>query len=286
MLQTAIHNGIAIVAALGFAGILGIPVYEDYQKVLATAQAQGPIINPLSTLGTYGLGPLSGLMLFVMAAPIIITGAPTLLTKLLGVTIGFLTSAALSAVAVLAERGETLAATLLGGLAILVLATVFGQQGRMARSRALATQRLVAGSIKAIDGVTRSLRGGPLGAGSTDGGGETAPNRSELTDPTSAFHMAALVDQLVKGVIWQAASYQDPRTFRDLVLEGLEEIREDLADNRVTDPQGTAARAAGLYLARIRRYFDGVRVDPTWTEILGRGNRDSAAGNGKRLARG
>ncbi|MCF8479283.1 MAG: hypothetical protein K9H25_02515 [Rhodospirillum sp.] len=265
--QGALQNGLAILAALGLAMVLGIPVYEDYQKVVSMTHRQGPIINPLATLGTYGLGPLSGLMMFVISAPIIITGAPTMLTKLVGVTIGFLTSAALSMVTVLTERGDTLAAIALTGVSLLVLIGVFGQHGRMARSQALATQRLVTESVQIVSAQTHKIRGGRA---APTGESDLSPDRGELTDPTSAFHMSALIDRLVIGVIWQASAHKNPRIFRDLVLEGLEEIRADFANNKVTDPQGTATKAASLYLARLDRYFAATHIDPTWSEILGR----------------
>jgi hypothetical protein len=241
-------------------------------------QRHGPIINPLATLGTYGLGPLSGLMLFVISAPIIITGAPTLVTKVVGVAIGFLTSAALSAVSVLAERGETLAAIALGGAALLTLVAIFGQQGRMAKSRAMATQRLVTETVQVVSGVTRRVRGGRTAASGAAQNADTdqtsarreGPDRRELTDPTSAFHMSAFIDQLVMGLIWQAAAQKDPRIFRDQMLEGLEEIRDNFADNTVTDPQGSATKVAGLYLASLKRHFASTRIDPTWSEIRGR----------------
>ncbi|WP_413204709.1 hypothetical protein [Rhodospirillum sp. A1_3_36] len=264
-----LHNGLAILAALGLASVLGIPVYEDYQQVMSVAQRHGPVINPLATLGTYGLGPLSGLMLFVISAPIIITGAPTLLTKLVGVTIGFLVSAALSMVAVLTERGETLAAVTLGGISLLILVAVFGQRGRMARSRALATQRLVAETVHIISQVTRKSRSGETSQTPLSGDSDQPPGREDLTDPTSTFHMTAFVDRLVMGLIWQASAQKDPRIFRDLMLDGLKEIRDNFADNRITDPQGSATKIASLYLDRLDRHFATTQVAPTWSELLG-----------------
>ncbi len=272
----SLQNAIAFFVAFCCAVILGIPVYEDYSQAVAMAAAQGPAYNPLSSIGTRGLGPLSGLMLFVMSAPMIIMAAPGLAMKLIGVVGGFVISGCVAFVGVMIDNGDTVGASLLGLLAVIALFALFSQGGRMARSRELATRRLATGTVKVIDGTTRQLRR-KLGGGSMGSSDDDAPASrrrlsqaevEELTDPNSSFNMAGMVDRLVLGVVWQAASHKDPQVFAEEVIQGLSEIAIDLENNKVTDPGGHAARAARLYLSRVKAHLNRVRIDPTFGEMM------------------
>ncbi|GEO81998.1 hypothetical protein [Pararhodospirillum oryzae] len=262
----ALANLIALTAAVTLAGLLGIPVYDEIQHVIARAsQTEGMIINPLDSLGFYGVGPLSGLTLFVVTAPLTISVAPTLLTKIIGVGGAFLGSAGMSAVMVLAGRGQTVGAALLGIVALLILVALFAQQGRMQRAKTLATERLRRDVVRLITGITRCH------ASPTPESDQAAtPDVSVLANRRA---LSGLVERMALGVVWQAATNGDPWTFAQQVQDGLADLAQDFEGNRRADPEGIAARTAQACARRVGGFLNGSDLDPTWDEILAPADR-------------
>lgn len=257
------RNAVAVGLAICLGLVLAIPVYSDLQQVLAHVASGNRVpIAPLETLGHYGVGPLSGLMLFVFIAPLVITVATTLVLKLLGVGIAFLACAALAVVAVLADRGDPVTAGLIGVGATVILAVVLSQAGRLTRARARATRRLLREVTAVIDGATASMQrtvGAP---------GQPIAVDDDGPDPRALLHMAGMVQRIALQVAWEAAAPGDPQVFVREVMDGLDDLVHDFEDTQSANSRGAAANTARACRDRVRAHLARTATRPTMADFL------------------
>ncbi|MGB0695077.1 MAG: hypothetical protein ACPGOY_05470 [Rhodospirillaceae bacterium] len=257
----SLHNLIAaLVAAVGFA-VLGIPVYQDYHMSVSLAQQAGDATQPFAHMSGWGIGPLSGLMVFTMSVPVVIGAAPSLIMKLVGVLCTFIVGGCLAAMGYFYEHGQMVLMLLAAALALGVIFLVVSQNSRMTRSRQFTVRRLAREIARIIEKSSLALRRHFK---------EPAQNPQ---DPEAPLHTVALVDQMVMGVVWQAISLGDPRSFKDSLLSGVAEIADDLKHNRAADPKGHAAQVAKIYLKQIRSHMTSARLEPSLKEIYGSAGR-------------
>ncbi|MBB4284837.1 hypothetical protein [Roseospira goensis] len=196
------------------------------------------LLTPQDRLRPQGLGPVSGLMLYVFSTPILVAIADTLRGKMAAIAGMLGLSLLLSYITTVFERGETMLGLSLtwlslAGLGILALLAWWRH-----RSRKAAVTRLA----QSIAGIARDVA-------------EAARRRpvAALTDePEKAAGVVDVVETMVLSAIWQASVSGAPATFDRRLLRDLSDIRRDLVLNGTLDPAGQGLAMMDHLLTRVR----------------------------------
>jgi|GEM_PF-3888046 len=261
MSRLAVINLIALALAAVLGLLLSVPVLDAVDRGQHLVDLG--LASPRQRLHPDGFGPLSGLMLFVMIAPILIAVASSLSRKLGAVALAAAGALVLSHVTSLFEQGRVVAACGLLGLSALAAVAAAGWDQGLRRSRRARVEVMARRAWTAVQEVT----GVPLASSSKepdtaamqrlDPGMELGPVLGPEPDAThqgdslgdrSLAEAARLVQPMVLEVIWQARLSGHPEAFLRSMRRGLVRLERLLDGNRALDPDGRGL----LLLDRIR----------------------------------
>lgn len=238
MSHHAVNNLIALALAVIVALALSIPVFDSMDR--AQRLIDLGISSPRDRLHPDGLGPVCGVMLFVLAAPVLIATASTLRGKLGAVLFATGAALALSRITTLFEAGHTLAAWSLVAAAIVTIAAIIGLE----RQAVLRRQRHMEAMARRIAVLIHEAAIAGTGAG-RDG--------DRVVEPGPRAAVPRMVRSMAMAVVWQATVSDRPETFERLVRRGLADLRRDLDRNRTLDPDGRGQ----VMLDRVLRRLTG-----------------------------
>lgn len=216
---------------------LGLPVLDNMEEGRRLVELG--LLSPQDRLRPVGMGPVSGLMLYLFAAPVLITLVTGLWRKLMAIGGAVVMALAVSSIATLFERGDSvLGVAAMAGTALSLAAVAMGLWWQRRRHRATVAD--LAGRLgRAVMAVAADARTLALSHE------EAGPGRAHLGRAT-----VDVVESLALNAIWQAASDGSPQTFRPRALRALRDIRRDLVDNRPLDPEGRGVALMDRILAR------------------------------------
>ncbi|MBB4266000.1 hypothetical protein [Roseospira visakhapatnamensis] len=242
MSRNAWNNLAALFLTVIVALVLSVPVFDAMERGQRLVDLG--LSSPRDRLHPDGLGPLSGLMMFVLAAPLLIAVARSLTQKLGVVLLAAGAALTLSRITTLFEQGHmTMAWTLVGVVVAAVMAAV-GVDRLEARRRRHRVEALTRRVVAVIDEAAVAL-----GAADDAGGDRT----SEPSRRAAAAHVA---QSLALGVVWQARIGGRPEVFEREVRQGLADIRRDLARNRILDPDGVGRELIDHVRRRLGDLFE------------------------------
>lgn len=227
------------------------------------------LLSAEDRLRPVGLGPVSGLMVYLFATPVVVAMARTFWGKLAGLAGMVAVSQVVSHVTSVFERGDIalgLGLVALSGTAGFVAYWVLRRRQR--QRTAVMEQAARALSVR-VGAAARKARG--VAWSDTTATGSDAPNDSSVID---------VVEKMVLGAIWQAVKGGPADTFERRVRRGLIEIRRDLEGNPLLDPTGKGRAMVDHVLAGTRlaapTSFSGAGTDPRVTgQRSGSGNAPS-----------
>ncbi len=246
MSHHAMSNLIALALAVIVALALSIPVFDAMDR--AQRLIDLGISSPRDRLHPDGLGPVCGVMLFVLAAPVLIATASTLRGKLGAVLFATGAALALARITTLFEAGQTAAAWSLVAAAIVTVAAIVGLE-RQAVLRRQRHMEAMAQRIAVLIHEAAIVGSGAEGDG--DQGTGLAPRAAT----------PRMVRSMAMAVVWQATVSGRPETFERLVRRGLAELRRDLDRNRTLDPDGRGQRMLDRVLRRLTSASDLASAD-------------------------
>jgi len=245
-------NLIALAVAIIVATALWIPVMhaiEEGQRLIAAGT-----LSPLERLHPEAVGPLSGMMVFVLAVPILITIAPTLIRKVTAVGLAAGGALVLSGIASAFQSGDTLRGwMMLAGATVGIV--VFSRLERHGHRRRCEEVEVMARRLASmIDEAATSLHGWPTRQGRP---GESAPSPEHAEEPR-------MVRSLALGVVWQARVSDRPEAFEGAVRRGLARVRRDLEHSPMLDPSGNGRRLMNRIESRLGSVFGRSVPSPRW----------------------
>lgn len=228
-------------AAYGLAALVALPLLVPVLNNIADGQRliELGVLSPRDRLRPVGLGPVSGLMLYLIATPIMIALARTFLKQLL-VIVGMVAVAlTVSHVTSVFERGDTslgLLLTVLGGAALFGLGGVQTWRKNQRRRRRMA-------SARALGLLTR----------------ETAERSRAVATSHGAAEAISVAERMALAAIWEAVHADRFPPFPKQVMVSLTDLRRDLARNRLLDPDGTGLAMIDRLLPQVRARLEAER---------------------------
>lgn len=223
--MTIFGNALLAVVAIAGATVFALPVFNDIDDGQVTA------VN--------GAGSASAAMVYVLLVPMLVSLSPRLWVRVLAVGVSGAVALVTRFWVGLVEGGRMEAAFLLVVGAGLVAAGLLMALRWLAGRRHRQVLALARAHGTIADDIAGQLRRRYAAGG--DKGRQDGPLRQ-----------ATLIEQLVFGLIAEAASAEDPEAYARILVHGLEDLRDSLAGNNRADPNGYGALAIGEYLSRLR----------------------------------
>ncbi len=207
----------------------------------------------------HGAGPASAAMVYVLTVPILAMLAHTGFFRLLTILLGTVAALATRTWVGFLEQGRTEAAVLLMAAAGLAAA------GLLLALRAYRHRRR-----RRVGDLTRahSAMAADIGAGLRRRYAATAPQPNQDTP----IRQVILVEELVFGLIAEAAFADDQEGYARVLLAGLADMEESLGTSSRIDPSGYAAIAFAEFKSRLggdlrRRVPDAAPPRRTRTDV-------------------
>ncbi|MQX35423.1 hypothetical protein [Roseospira navarrensis] len=245
---------IAYAVAIAFVIPMILPVLDNIEE--GQRLVREGLLTPRDRLRPTGLGPVSGLMVYVFSTPIAIALSRTLGMKLAMVVGLLMLALAVSFITGVLERGDVTLGLSLAWLALAAVVLI----GAWAWQRQRRRMRAMRAHADALAGLVReelgAVRGSALGTLAREADGD-----SRIGD---------LVERMTLAAIWQASAEGPPETFRQRVLAGLAEAREDLVGNAAVDPHGQALAMMDRIIGRVRQRLRTLDLDRGPAETQGR----------------
>ncbi|KAA5606687.1 hypothetical protein F1188_04975 [Roseospira marina] len=192
-----------------------------------------------------GLGPVSGLMLYVFATPIAITLSRTLRTKLVMIAGLVVLSLAVSSITTTIEQGDVVLGLSAAWLTLATVAAIALLAWRH-HAHGEAAMRKRAEDLVAIvrDEVDQSR------VSSAD---QVAAQVAATQDDD--FRDVDLAEKMALAAIWQSAVDGGFKTFDRRVLRALASVRSDMSGNASVDPHGLGLAVLDRIVDRARRHL-------------------------------
>lgn len=207
-----------------------LPVLENIEEGRRLVELG--VLSPRDRLRPVGLGPVSGLMLYLIATPVLV-GISRRFSSQLAVIAGMaLLALTVSHLTSLFEQGRPLAGLGLSALTIAALVGLGGAIWWQRRARRLHRER-IAGMLATL---TRQVA--------------AASHVVSAQDPHG--DVVAMVERMVLSALWEAAQGDREPPFETRVALAMADIRRDLARNRTLDPSGAGTAMMDRLLPRIR----------------------------------
>lgn len=225
--------------ALGLAVLvpLTLPVLDNMEEGRRLV-AEG-VLTAKDRLRPTGLGPVSGLMVYVFSAPVAVHLSRTLASKLASVLGLALLALLTSLITGILERGEIMLGLSMAWLTAAALVGGGLWLWRGAARRRKEVQALADSLAAEVKEVVAETRGSALG--------ELAHDSRESRQSTE------MIERMVMGAIWQSSAEGPPETFRARLLMALGDVRADITGNPAIDPDGQALMLADRIVDRIQR---------------------------------
>jgi len=190
------------------------------------------VLSPRDRLRPVGLGPVSGLMLYLIATPVLI-GISRRFSSQLAVIAGMaLLALTVSHLTSLFEQGRPLAGLGLSAMTVAAMAGLGGAIWWQRRTRRLHREH-IAGILATV---TRQVAADSQMVSAQDPHGDVVP----------------MVERMVLSTLWEAAQGDREPPFETRVALAMADIRRDLARNRTLDPSGAGTAMMDRLLPRIR----------------------------------
>jgi hypothetical protein len=195
-----------------------IPVLNNIEE--GKRMVELGILSPSDRLHPVGLGPVSGLMIYLFMTPVLVALPRTLWGKMAVIMAMLALSQIVSFIMSVYERGETALGLSLTWFLLVVLCVAAVMAWRHQRTRQEDAQE----KARVLARIARE----------TASGGSTAET----------------VQKLILGAIWQSSVEESPDTLDHQLRQALVSIRSDLADNPSLDPEGQGVRMVDRFLAK------------------------------------
>lgn len=206
-----------------------------------------PIVSDfLAGLGTVanGSGPLSGAMVYALMAPVSLMLYTSVVSRLIGIAIATVTGLCVRLLTTLFETGEYGFGFLALFSIIAVYSAAYRFHKKRERKRAEGVEALAKAVATVVDQTTKQLK---------ERYSQSIYKPSQSNAP---IHALSLAENLALGATWQATAFKDTDTAASQILQGLYDIRTDLAENNVTDPNNYGAATIDLYMVNVKKFFE------------------------------
>ncbi len=190
------------------------------------------VLSPRDRLRPVGLGPVSGLMLYLFATPILIGLARHFIGKLATIAGMAVFAVSVSAVTSVFEQGRVLLGLGLSAMVVAALGGVGAALWWYRRTRRLRRTRIAASLARLTREVANTHRQGP--------------------SPDQGLDVVSMVERMALGALWEAAQGERDPPFDTRVAVAMADIRRDLARNRRLDPNGVGMAMMDSLLPRVR----------------------------------
>jgi len=210
---------------------------EDGRRLLETG-----ILTARERLHPMGLGPVSGLMVYVLAAPIVIVLGRSLGAKL-ALILGLVTlSLAISQITTNLEKDRIVLGLSQAWLTLAAVVVI----GRLAWYRNSQRRKAMEQRANALAELVRTV---------------VAHSQASAIEPltreqTGNRQDSALVEKMALGVIWQSAVEGPPQTFNQRVVKGLAGMRRDMIGNVAIDPSGFGLALIDQIVEKVRLHLN------------------------------
>lgn len=241
MMSTPSAGGWKAALAYGLGALVALPLLVPVLQNIEEGQrlVELGVLSPRDRLRPVGLGPVSGLMLYLIATPIMIALSRTFLRQLLVIAGMVALALTVSHVTSVFERGDQalgLLLTLLSGAALVGLGGALRWRRHQRRQRRMA-------SARALGLLTR----------------EAAARSRAVANSHGAVEAVAVVERMALAAIWEAAHADRHTPFTTQVMVALTDLRRDLARNRLLDPDGVGLAMMDRLLPVVRTRLEAER---------------------------
>jgi hypothetical protein len=229
------HNLIAYAVGAVIVVPLVLPVLDNIEEGRRLV-AEG-VLTAQDRLRPTGLGPVSGLMVFVFATPIAIHLARTLGSKLMAVFGLALLALLVSLITGILEQGDLILGLSMAWLTLagLVAGGVWGWRRSQRQRRQVR---------KLAEALTAAAREAAAESG-------TSAVEALAGDLRGDRRTTDLVEKMVLGAIWESSAEGPPETFPRRLMATLGEVRGEIAGSVALDPDGRGLILADRMMARI-----------------------------------